>query len=167
MGVGFQDILKMARDNRASRFLVNIVTNQDTLNGGPPVISWATGLVQYQPALRVKLPHGVLGPVLIPEAFVAPSLDGNTDALTYLFSDRTPDGTQPFANNKADLIGLSLTPHSNGDVLVEFTLLSWGNPTFTIVAKPVANNILLGYGPPIGGNTSSDAAYIFSVSLEP
>lgn len=142
---------------------VTVVTNQD--NG---IASYASGSLVYHPPGPVSAAPGPAGPFFRQARL---STTGGTP-LTYFFSDRMLDidpppapGTfghsprQPFSANATDKLGLSISV-GFGPRVAKFTLLNWGNATFS-VSTEARENLLVGIGPPVG-NGSSHAIYVIA-----
>ena len=138
---------------------VTIVTNQD--NG---IASYATGSLIYH-AFSLIGPFGRAARL---------STSGG-DGLKFYFSDRMldidPPGDpggfghphrQPFSANSIDKLGVSISLLPSNTKVVKFTLLSWGNATFSISMEK-RENLLIGTGPAIG-NLTDNAVYLMSFS---
>ena len=138
---------------------VTVTTNQ---HGG--VSSYATGVLGYEPG-------GIIGPVLRPPRVTT----AGREPLQYLFSDRLVDLpseppsqfvlSQPFSIRSADKLGLSITRpfFANAPATAataKFTLVSWGNATFTVSLQEMGDT-LVGVGPPVG-NSEAHAVYVIA-----
>lgn len=159
MGKNLEQIFAEASDG--AQVSVTIVTNQD--NG---VASYASGNLTHH-ARIVNL--GVNNPFIRPARL---STTGG-EPLKYFFSDRLLDidpppdpgsfgnsPRQPFSANATDKLGVSISRNSFGPPVVKFTLHSWGNVTFS-VSMEARGNLLVGVGPPIGGQ-SDHAVYVIA-----
>lgn len=154
----FDDIMSAARSIGSGVAVpVAVTTNQSGCE-----VSYATGALGYVAGHHV-------GPFFMPERLTTSTASG----LEYLFSDRhsdlqEPAGSGPFAHSnpfsvdRADKLGLSLSAGflGGGPPSAKFTLLSWGNGTFT-VALADGPGVLTGAGAGVGAG-SPQAFYVIS-----
>jgi hypothetical protein len=156
MGI-FEDTMAAARSIGAGVAVpVAVATNQPGCE-----VSYATGSLGYTPAQH-------FGPFFIPEKLTTSA----AGPLEYLFSDRQsaleePAGSGPFLHwnpfsvDHADKLGMSLSAAFLGGALAaKFTLVSWGNATFS-VALTDGPGVLTGAGVGVGAG-SPQAFYVIS-----
>ena len=150
----FSDTMSAARKiGNGARVPVTVVTNQ---RGGE--VSYATGSLDFEEGR-------LAGRFFLPERLS--TTPGSP--LEYLFSDRVVDIAppapnqfgefNPFSLENADKLGLSLSS-SLGATTAHFTLLSWGNGTFTVPLID-APGVLVGSGAPVGHGADA-ASYVIS-----